>query len=187
MADGLGFEVPELRQWLAELALLPQFFQQRVMRGAVATAASVMRREAKALAPRDTGLLQRAIFQMRLTQECTPTLEVWKVDVRSGKVTTRSGKQRPDAYYARWVEYGHFARVSESGGVGGARFSKAERQFLATGAGVVSGAYWVPAKPFMRPAFANTQAAALQAMADYIRENLPLVTGAMRYLQTIGA
>ena len=55
MADGATFEVVNLQEWLAELATLPNVLQQRVMRGAVASGASVVRKAAINLAPVSTG------------------------------------------------------------------------------------------------------------------------------------
>lgn len=191
MSDGITLTFPGLDELLRELRQLPQNLQQRVMKGAVATGASVIRLEAIRLAPDwaedgpvkplppghpPPGTLKKAIYQTRLPSECTPTREVWKVDVRQGKraqATKRGGRTvNLDAYYATWVEYGHFVRVPF------------EMTKSAKAAGrALDVAKYVPAHPFMRPAVATKSQAALDAMQAYIAKNLPLAVAGMRYLQ----
>jgi hypothetical protein len=108
-----------------------------------------------------------------MTQECTPTREVFKVGVRQCKRARSFGKsgQKLDAFYAKWVEYGHFARVPH------------EMTKTAKAAGRMLGvAKWVAPHPFMRPAIAAKQADALRAMQDYVRNQMPLATAALQYL-----
>ena len=183
LSNNIDLEVSEMAAWLAELAELPGVIQRKVVRGAVATGASVMRKDAKVRAPKLTGNLARAIYQVRLKEECDENLEVWKVDVARGKYA------RNDAYYAKWVEYGHYTRS-----IGGARFTKAERKVLYNAKAAdrpvlamssVAGASWVPAQPFMRPAFLATRQTALNAMSEYMSNNLQLALATSRYIKAI--
>lgn len=184
MADEITIELEGLDGLLAELRAFPQAVQARVLRGAAATGASVIRKEAILRAPVSTGpveaghpppgTLKKAIYQVRMLQECTPTREVFKVGVRRGKRARSVGKSGAnlDAFYASWVEFGHFARVPH------------EMTKTAKAAGRMLGvAKWVPAKPFMRPAIQAKGEDALMAMRDYIQQNLSLATTAMRYLR----
>ena len=93
MSEPATLEVPDLSEFFREVRALPERIQQRVLKGACATGASVMRKAAIALAPEWTGdvqkghpppgTLKRAIYQTRMVQMCTPVQEVWKVDVVS--------------------------------------------------------------------------------------------------------
>ena len=195
MSDGLALALPNLADWVAELEQLPQVLQRHVVFGAVATGASVIRREVIARAPLHTGdvskghppagTLKRSIYQMRLRDDSTATSEVWMVAVRTGK-KTRAGKggkriALPDAYYARWVEYGHYTSAPKS--AGGTRAGR--RKTVASGSALVPGAHWVMARPFFRPAFETKKDEAIKAMQDYINENLPLATATMRYIKAV--
>jgi len=183
MADSVTVEVKGLDQLLRDLKAFPAAVQKRVLKGAAATGASVLRKEAIQRAPVSTGkvedghpppgTLKKAIYQVRMNQECTPTREVFKVGVRSGKRARSVGKKGTnlDAYYAKWVEFGHFARVPH------------EMTKTAKAAGRMLGvAKWIPPHPFMRPAIAAKQADALRAMQEYIRNQMPLATAALQYL-----
>lgn len=184
MADELTFEFPELRQFINELRELPDKVRQRLLKGVVATGASVIRKEAIRLAPVWTGevsdghpppgTLKKAIYQTRLTERCTASEEVWKVDVRRGPKVTKGQKDYSGAaFYAHWVEFGHYARVSKSVGK-----TRKERREYAKTQGL-----WVPAHPYMRPAFENTKAAAVRAMRDYFVNNLEIALVGSRFLK----
>jgi HK97 gp10 family phage protein len=194
MADGMTFEMVGMDDFLREIRMLPDSIRTRVLKGAVATGAKVMRKDAVARAPifsgkvssghPPPGTLKRAIYQTRMTQLCSDTQEVWKVDVRRGKtaVSTR-GKNKgvrnlgQDAFYAMWVEYGHYTRTPGT--------SKKEHARLRGGVDLYTGSKWVPAQPFMRPAFTSTQSAVLEAMGNYIDNNLKDAVAAMRYVKAL--
>ena len=184
MTDAIKFELPDLQAFLAELHALPQQVQQRLAKGAVATGASVIRKAAIALAPMDTGVLKGAIYQTRLVDQCTPTLEAWAVDVYAGKLQRHRGKKTSkfgptqgtnrDAFYAKWIEYGHFTRTPAGPGPRKARREAARKAGTAR---------WVPPQPFMGPAFRDHKDAAVRAMGEYITANLPAATAANRFLK----
>ena len=191
MADSVECTFEGLDQMLREVRELPRAIRNRVMKGMVATGASVIRKEAIRLAPVATGkvedghpppgTLKRAIYQTRVVQLCTEESEVWRVGVRSGKAarTTKRGKGTAnlDAYYASWVEYGHFTRGPKG----------AKRSAVARAAAVTLGdVHWVQPIPFMRPAVLKMAPAALEAMRDYLNENLADALVAMQYLHAVG-
>ena len=193
MADHATLATPDMPAFLAELRALPAMVQKRIVLGAVATAASVIRKASIDRAPfyipdsvmhggtnspknhPPPGTLKRAIYQARMTDQCTPTKEVWMVGVRAGKKETKKGTALADAYYARWVEFGHFTRLPS-----GPKATQKARKMAARALGVVR---YVPPQPFMRPAFEASQAAALQALSDYIQARLPAETAANRFLK----
>lgn len=191
MSDGMTFEVPDIAGWLAEFTELPKVVRDRLAKGTVATGASVIRKEYVLRAPIWTGevskghpppgTLKRSIYQTRLVEFCTPTSEVWKVDVRRGATARDRKGQRvvsKDAFYAMWVEYGHYVRTP----------GMTEKQHRAARSGVdlYTGSKWVPAQPFARPAFEAKKGDAMKAMQDYFTENLPAATASMRYIKAIG-
>ena len=192
MSDGVAASITGLEGLMAELRALPALMQQRVIRGAVGTGANIIKREAVVLAPEWTGpvskghpppgTLKRAIYAARLMDKCTSTTEVWIVGVRSGKAArhygTKNSKAGPtqgknlDAYYGRWVEYGHHVRASKS-----------DKKNLHSGAVLKTGAYSVAPKPYMRPAFETKKNEAVQAMQDYINRHLVAAVVGNTYLK----
>lgn len=201
MSDAVSLRFDGLEQMMAELRTLPTVMQKRVMLGAVATGASVIRKEAIVRAPLyvefdlgtgvyrpigkghpPPGTLKKAIYQTRLQEECTPTMEVWKIGVRQGKAAQAAKGGSRDAYYASWVENGHYTRAPKSAG----STRKARRNAVATGSSMVTGAHWVVAHPFMRPAVDTKSQEAFEAMQSYIRDNIGAATLAMKYLQAQG-
>ncbi|EHR71384.1 Bacteriophage protein of unknown function (DUF646) [Burkholderiales bacterium JOSHI_001] len=192
-----ALEFQNMDAFLRELHALPDVIQQKLAKGTAATGASVIRESIKARAPVWTGdvadghpppgTLKRAIYQTRLIGECTSTREVWLVGVKQGRNArnTKRGKgaASQDAYYARWVEYGHFTRAPKSAG----STKAARRRAMASGSQLIQGAHWVMARPFFRPGFEAKKGAAVQAMQDYLARNLPLAANSLRYLKAIGA
>lgn len=171
---------------MAELQALPQVMQQRVMKGTVATGAAVIRREIAMRAPEYSGdvaeghpppgTLKRAIYQARVPELCTATREVWMVGVRTGKRTGRGKANKHDAYYARWVEYGHYTRGAKGQ-------NRATRRAIRSGTQFAAKAYFVLPRPFFRPGFEAKKDDALKAMQQYINDNLALANSAFRYIK----
>lgn len=189
MSDGVKFEMPDMSAYLAEMKALPDTMREKIMRGAVASGAAVVRRAAVALAPQWDGVvskghpapgtLKNAIYQVRMPEKCSGTSEVFKVDVRTGGTRAGKGGARvslPDAFYAVWVERGHFTRTP-------GLTQKQHRAARKAGTAGSSGATWVPAHPFMRPAFESNKDAAERAMKAYIDSNLPLATAAFKFIK----
>lgn len=163
-------KVKGLGEVLKALHELPAKVQKKVVKGAVASAAEVIRAEAELRAPIYTGTVQaghpppgtlkKAIYKARLASACTATVETWLVSARKGK------KQEHDAFYATWVEYGHYAR-------GPSARSAEERKALDAGTHVPLGSYFILAQPFMRPAFESKKLLAYEAMRSYVEDKLP--------------
>ena len=190
MSDGMSLQVDNLSEWMAELRALPKVVQDRVVKGTVATGASVIRKEYVVRAPMWTGdvaeghpppgTLKRAVYQTRMVEFCTPTVEVWKVDVRRGATARDRKGQRivsKDAFYALWVEYGHYVRTPG--------MSEQEHRKARSTVDLYLGAKWVPPRPFARPAFESKKDEAIKAMQTYFNENLALATASMRYVRAI--
>jgi HK97 gp10 family phage protein len=195
MNSGITVQAQGLAALLAEMRSLPEKVQRRALTGAVATGARVIKDEVVRRAPiyvefnLDTGryapkashvpppgTLKRAIYSARAVNRCTATTEVFRVGVRSGKRTATGKTNKHDAYYARWVEYGHFTRTPTS--IPGTR---AQRREIARKKGLVR---WVPPRPFFRPAFLAKKEEALKAVERVLMERLTVLVAGQRYLKT---
>jgi HK97 gp10 family phage protein len=169
----VGFK--ELAEALKDL---PDNISKNVLRSAVGAGAAEIRKQAKANAEamRDTGTLARSIYQKQIREQSNVGKQVFYVGARQGKSYQKVGKKgvSQDAYYARYVELGHFSRrttkgferVSRNANRGGVNNQRLADQVQA---GTVK---WVPAKPFLRPAFDVKKESAIQAMAKKIAERL---------------
>jgi HK97 gp10 family phage protein len=147
-------EVLGLRELGQAMGRLSADMAGKVARQATAAGAGVVRKAARAAAPRDSGNLSASIVMKRLrqtnlTEEYIVTPRRGKTkDVKIGKHAARNGKAGKnslagkDAFYARFVEFGTVK---------------------------------MPAQPFMRPALENNVPAATQAMADRLRARLKKV------------
>lgn len=183
-----------LEELLRELREFPQKVQTRVLTGAVGSGAKVVKDEVVRLAPvyvefnietgryipvgknhPPPGTLKKAIYATRAVNKCTPTKEVFRVGVRTVKKTA-NGKPNPnDAFYAKWVEYGHYTRTPKS--IPGTR---KQRRDIARAKGLVR---WIPPQPFFRPGVDNTREAAIDAVRQYIENKVPVLTAGLRYLK----
>jgi HK97 gp10 family phage protein len=146
--------VPELlnitgfKELDAALKELPDRIARNVLRGAVNAAATVIRKEAVAHVAVDTGTLKRAIYQKQIREKSDDQHQTFYVGVRAGKQyqQVKRGKNTVslDAFYAKWVEYGHVAPN-----------------------GVL-----IPAHPFMRTAFVLKRDEAIETMRQYLAERI---------------
>jgi HK97 gp10 family phage protein len=187
-------EVKGLRELKASLNALPQNIATNVLRGAVNAGARVIRDEAKIKAPVETGTLKRAIYTKFIRELSDPWRAVYFVGVRQGKryanLKTKGGKDKSmDAYYAKFVEYGHYSRpagkhrmnrratsysIHSKGDWLFNRLSQAKDRAITLERMVAAGAIrWIPAHPFMRPAWDAKQDAALEALKGYMEKRIP--------------
>jgi HK97 gp10 family phage protein len=111
--------------------------QRKVTRQAVNAAATPVVKAAKAKAPQESGTLKKSLGKKVRTYKQTGTVTAI-VGPRTDVEGEHDGKVRKPKFYAHLVEGGH---IDESGN-------------------------HVPAKPFLRPAFDETQGQALGVMAD---------------------
>ena len=186
MADGATFEFVGFDDLRRDIAELSDAVRKRIALGMVAKGANVIKNEAKFLAPEWTGAveeghpppgaLKASIYAARLVSACTNDQESWVIGVRAGKAfqTAKRGSATVniDAYYASWVEYGHWTRTAK-------KVKKSAKQ-AARALGVAT---WVPAQPYMRPAFDHGKTAAFAAMQAYFEANLAAATTGLRILK----
>lgn len=142
--DGLA----DLHKLLQEL---PAKVESNVLRGGLRAGAKIIEAEAKRLVPVKSGDLRDSV----------------RVSMRSrrGKVTAEIKAGNKKAYYAHMVEGGtarHLIRPKNRKSLFFAALAR--EQVTHPGA---------RRKPFMRPAFDSKSRAAIEKMAEYIRQRLP--------------
>jgi HK97 gp10 family phage protein len=170
-----GFK--ELADALKEL---PANISKNVLRSAVGAGAAVVRVEAKnnALAMKKTGTLARSIYQKQIRELSGPEKQTFFVGARSGKLYQKVGKKgvNKDAYYARWVELGHFSRPSKANKKLLRKAGRFEAQNINLAVAVESGViHWIPARPFLRPAFDVKKEQAVEAIGQKIAARLQTI------------
>lgn len=146
----------ELQRILKEL---PEKLERVVMRGALRAGAVEIQREAKALAPVDSGKLRDSI---RISGGVKRGAYVYS-QVKVG------GVKKGDAFYAHMVEFGTKPHEIKP--------KSAPSLFLA---GILRASVKHPgarARPFMRPAFDNKAEDATKAFGKYIAERLAKLAG----------
>jgi HK97 gp10 family phage protein len=144
---------------------LPQKLQGKVLQNALAKAGKPIIVDARARAAHKTGRLGRAIFSYR-DKSSTRTRESRLISVRRGRKNQKSNR---DAYYWKWVEFGHDVIVPKKN-------SGKSRSLGTPKAG------WfgeliraVPARPFMRPAFEAKKYAAIEAFKQSVMPEIKKV------------
>jgi HK97 gp10 family phage protein len=147
---GIRCKVEGLDELAAALEQLPQDLADRALRQATAAGAALIREEAKARAPRDTGKLISATYITRdRGQSGDGNREIYHVGVRAGKRAQRIGRKRLnlDAFYWKFIEFGHFVRARGDSVRGVGRTIK--RAIART---INGPPRYISGKPFLRPA-----------------------------------
>lgn len=158
MSDDITIQVSGLEGIRQALnSIIPEHFQGTALQKMLVAAAKPIIAAAHTRAPVKTGLLRSDIYSYK-DPNSTIHYEIRGISVRSGKF---AGKKHGDAYYWKWIEYGH-GQITTTGKTLGTPKSG---YF-----GKVVAAY--PAHPFMRPAFDTQKFAALQAFEDAATKQL---------------
>lgn len=103
MADGASIKVEGLAELQRRMHELPQKLARSGLRSATNAGIQVIKKEAQAMAPEDTGRLKKAIFVKRSKSESSMTKEVFMVAVRVGR---KAQQKAQDAYYWFMQEFG---------------------------------------------------------------------------------
>jgi HK97 gp10 family phage protein len=146
-------------------SIIPQHFQGAALQKMLTAAAAPIIAAAKERAPVKTGTLQGDIYSFK-HPDSTVTYEIRGITVRTGKYAKRT-KTHGDAYYWKWIEYGHGQIVTD-----GKTLGTPQSGYF----GKVVAAY--PAHPFMRPAFDSQKFNALQAFQDAATKQLGIAANA---------
>lgn len=167
-----GFK--ELAETLREL---PGTLSRRILAASVSAGALVIQQEMKKNAEgmRDTGTLARSIYRKYISEASGPEKKVYYVGPRKGvKGAKKKLSKRLDAYYAQWVEFGHFSRPTMGGAIK-VRAGQRGRQEHVSSLVQSGRVRWVPAHPFLRPAFDAKKDAAVDAIGKVIAAGLAAV------------
>ena len=152
---------------------------KNVLRTSVYAGAALMKEEVKNKAPilsgftwgehQPPGTLKRSIIVKHVPEQSNAYQQTFKVTVKQGKRYQGQGKKKnrsQDAFYAKWVERGHWyvppnpnSTTSENG-ISHATNWKTHRAAAKSG----PSAKWIPAHPFMRPAWDTTKDKSLEAI-----------------------
>lgn len=164
-------------QGFAELAAalkdLPDNIAKNALRAAVASGAKIVRDDAKSRIGSNpgniTGTLRRSLYMKQIRELSGLQRQTFFVGARQGKKYQSVGKRgrSQDAYYAKWVEFGHFSRPANG------RLARGRGRTAALQADVAAGrVHWIAGRPFLRPAFDASKERAIGAMAAKLRERL---------------
>jgi HK97 gp10 family phage protein len=160
------------------LGMLPQNIAKKHLNNAVAAGARIIRDEARNRAPvsdgktnknaSPSGTLKRSIIVKWIRELSKYGMSTFYVTVRSGKKYRKQGKKgnlSQDAYYWRYVEFGHKIVPRFKGKYTDYALKGRTRQTgLAIRRRNATGS--VPPKPFIRPAFESKKQEALNAIIN---------------------
>ena len=171
----------------AGLRELPDKVSRTVLSRAVSAGALVVQQEMtkNAEAIRDTGTLARSIYRKYIRELSNQETKVYFVGPRQGKMYQKMGKKKvsKDAYYAKWIERGHFTRppgthAINRRGVSGKwlkgdivanRLPRTLDRTTQLESMVAAGTIkWIPPNAFMRRAFDVKKNAAVDAMGQVL-------------------
>lgn len=177
MADYIRAQVKGLNELKQNFSNLTDELQKKGIFTATASGGRILREEvrrgaANVVAIR-TGRLISSVFLVRDKKQSGNDRAIYHVGVKAGKKFNRprrglKGKNH-DAFYWKFIEFGHFTRVS---GVRG-RMGKVKKfaKFLAA---VNNGKppKWISPKPFVRPALASAYDRIVSAIRDSIASSI---------------
>jgi len=147
-----------VRSALAKLDGLGEAVGESALRKAAVAGASVFRDEAVMRAPVREGVLRRNIIIKHIPEQSEMNrLQVYFVTVRHGKFG-----EDGDAFYWRFVEFGHKKSRPRKGGAS----IKSHRAAMDAEFGTSR----VAARPYMRPAYESRRGAAVKAMRERLAE-----------------
>lgn len=158
MGGMVKFEMSGLSELDKHIKKLSDKIQRRVIAKGLRAGARVVQKRAKALAPKKTGTLRKAISVV--TMKSKPGTGRVAVTIKSGK------KAKYDAYYAHFVEFG--TRQHAIGRSSVLTQTRTGRPGKQTGA-VHPGSR---RRPFMRPAFDETNKEQLDAIGETLAREI---------------
>ncbi len=176
----MKFYVRGLSDLQRKFDAVPDEVDRKVLRAGVSAGAKLVKAATKTnirKLPRKrgpgTGTLERAVIINFRRKDSDSNQAVYIVTLRQGKkYQTRVSKKgrkiaSSDAYYARFVEQGHYVRPP------GKHLSRKGRLVnnRATAALKAGGLKKVPGYPFLQPALSANVDGVIRAMTDSVREN----------------
>lgn len=180
----IGFKLANFAELKALLSNLPAVTEKKVVGVALEKAAGPIERAAKRLAAKDTGALRASIthtlrqYPKKTVVIIGPDRGYYEGGKRAGKGQARAGMDRP-SNYAHLIEFGHLTRNAKANATAKkfvahtakeiAAANAAGRSLPSAGRRTVD---FVPARPFLRPAVLQGEAAAAQAFEQGMAKGL---------------
>jgi HK97 gp10 family phage protein len=162
----MSAKISGLKELSAALRELGPDISRNALRSSVRSAAKKVIDEARRRVPKNTGQLSRAIYMKQLRKESGDDRQTFIVGVRQGPKVNRKTKQKDysqDGYYGRYIEFGHFTRGQK----------KVARTNIGKIAQHKGGSLkWVPAQPFMSPAFDSRKEDSVRVIAETIARRI---------------
>ncbi len=103
MADSVTMQISGLKELADRLREIGPDIERNALRSGVSAAAVLIRNQAKATNPDDTGRTDRALYAKFIREKSGPNQATYYVGVRSGSKERRKDR---DAWYWRLVEFG---------------------------------------------------------------------------------
>jgi HK97 gp10 family phage protein len=103
MVDSVTMRVAGLKELADRMRALGPDINRKVLRSAVGAAAGLIRDQAKATNPDDTGRTDRALYAKFIKEKSSNHQVTYYVGVRSGKGERKKDR---DAWYWRFIEFG---------------------------------------------------------------------------------
>jgi HK97 gp10 family phage protein len=159
----VGAKTAGFAEFAAKLRALPAQIGEGPLRSAAVAGGTLLRDEASQRAPDgETGNLKRAIYLKFIDEKSSETRKVYYVSIRRGtKESTDKQGANDVAYYGHMVEFGHWYVPPKPKGV---RWKVHRAKYI--------GKKWVPATPFLRPAFEARRQDVIVAMRERLKDRL---------------
>lgn len=139
---------------------------EQLLRATGFAGAEIFRDEAVRIVPVDTGVIQKNIIVKHIPEKSDGAkVQTYYVTVRTGKVNVEG-----DAFYWRWVEYGHsFVKRKKKGVTWKSHRAAMKLEYGSSSA---------PAQPFMRPSYDNKKMEAILTMRKRMAEKFTEIMAA---------
>lgn len=154
------------------LRALPVKIARKAFGSGVSAAAKVIQDDYRARINNRTGTLRRSVVRKFIREESNDQQVVYYVLPRKGKKLRRTGKKgnnlSADAYYASWVEFGHYTRPS-----GMRQLKRGRGRDAAIAKAVAAGSVRrVAGRRWLTQSFEAKKNAAIDVMKNKIADNL---------------
>ena len=164
----------DMKDLLKRLKTLPEKMQKRIITGGVRASAKPIIKDARSRIHNRTGILAKSIGVTKRRSK-NKNIIVYTVSPRVKKVgtTAKPGtleyKKTMGGYYGRWVELGHFARKSKKEDDEKKKDKKKKDK--------KEEVKFIPAKPFLKPAFETKGEEAIKAFKEYVKKRFDKLEG----------
>jgi len=159
----------DMKDLLKRLKTLPEKMQKRIITGGVRASAKPIIQDARSRIHSRTGILAKSIGVTKrrsknkniIVYTVSPRVKDVPEELEAGRGTLEY-KKAAGGYYGRWVELGHFARKSKKEDDEKKKDKKKKDK--------KEEVKFIPAKPFLKPAFETKGEEAIKAFKEYVKK-----------------